>query len=153
MLFKSKQDEKTIQRAQQMYGKGINRGLAGFAPKSNKKHQAAATRQTEADHVWVTTTTLIPGRDYSLIDAVFGVATWVDPDVESDNHLTAGGEVAELTTAASKVRQLALDRLRAAAKKLHADAVVAMKFAETVATVNGRSLHTVTSSGTAVKFE
>ncbi len=41
MLFKSKNDQESIDRAKKMYGAGINRGLAGFVSQGRKKKKQA----------------------------------------------------------------------------------------------------------------
>ncbi len=156
MLFKSKQDEETIKRAQQMYGKGINRGLAGFVPNSKKKRKAQPTDHQEKGQVLLTTTELIPGQDYTIIDEVFGITTQSQnaiADLGASMKQTIGGELKAYTKAAEHARQVAIKRLRAAAKEKHADAVVGMKFDSEVATINGSQVQTVVAYGTAVKFE
>ena len=156
MLFKSKQDVETIKRAQQMYGKGINRGLAGFVPNSKKRRQAQAAEHQENEQIILTTTELIPGQDYTIIDEVFGITTQSQnaiADFGASVKQTIGGELKAYTKAAEHARQVAIKRLRMAAKAKHADAVVGMKFDSEVATVNGNQVQTVVAYGTAVKFE
>lgn len=156
MLFKSKQDEETIKRAQQMYGKGINRGLAGFVPNSKKKRQAQAAARPAAGRILLTTTETLPGQDYTIIDPVCGITTQAQnalADLGASVKQTIGGELKAYTKATASARQVAIERLRAAAKEKGADAVVGMKFDSAVATVNGSQVQTVVAYGTAVKFD
>lgn len=156
MLFKSKQDEETIKRAQQMYGKGINRGLAGFVPNSKKKRQTQTGARPAAGRVLLTTTETLPGQDYTIIDPVFGITTQAQnalADLGASVKQTIGGELKAYTKATASARQVAIERLRAAAKEKGADAVVGMKFDSAVATVNGSQVKTVVAYGTAVKFD
>lgn len=155
MLFKSKQDEETIKRAQQMYGKGINRGLAGFVPNSKKKRHDQATDHHVDGQILLTTTELIPDHDYTIIDEVFGVTTQsqnVIADLGASVKQTIGGELKAYTKSAEQARHVAIKRLRAAAQAKDADAVVGMKFDSEVATVNGAQVQTVVAYGTAVKY-
>lgn len=154
MLFKSKQDEETIKRAQQMYGKGINRGLAGFVPKSRLKRHSKDGRHSSGQ-ILLTTTDLVPGQDYTIIDTVFGITTQSQnaiADFGASVKQTIGGELKTYTKAAEGARQVAIKRLRAAAKAKGANAVVGMKFDSEVTTVNGSQVQTVVAYGTAVKF-
>ena len=156
MLFKSKQDEETIKRAQQMYGKGINRGLAGFVPSRKKKRQPQAAAHPTTDRVLLTTTETLPGQDYTIIDPVFGITTQAQnalADLGASVKQTIGGELKAYTKATASARQVAIKRLQAAAKEKGADAVVGMKFDSAVATVNGSQIQTVVAYGTAVKFK
>lgn len=65
MLFKSKNDQDSIDRAQQMYGAGINRGLAGFANLKQKK-----STQIDPQQSVVVTTTDRLAETYSHVVAV-----------------------------------------------------------------------------------
>ena len=44
MLFKSKNDQESIDRAKKMYGAGINRGLAGFVSPVSYTHLTLPTK-------------------------------------------------------------------------------------------------------------
>lgn len=112
MLFKSKNDQESIDRAKKMYGAGINRGLAGFVSQGRKKKKQSAI--SEFDEITLTTTEKIPGNDYRIIGVVFG---------------TANGE--EKTSA----HEQAIKVLRDKAKQMGADVVVAMRFESTSSTV------------------
>ena len=156
MLFKSKQDEETIKRAQAMYGQGINRGLAGFVPNRKKKRQSQAAARPTVDRILLTTTETLPGQDYMIIDPVCGITSQAQnalADLGASGKQPSGGELKTYTKANASARQVAIERLRAAAKAKGADAVVGMRFDSAVATVNGSQVQTVVAYGTAVKFE
>lgn len=112
MLFKSKNDQESIDRAKKMYGAGINRGLAGFVSQGRKKKKQSVI--SEFDEITLTTTEKIPENDYRIIGVVFG---------------TANGE--EITSA----HEQAIKVLRDKAKQMGADVVVAMRFESTSSTV------------------
>ena len=112
MLFKSKNDQESIDRAKKMYGAGINRGLAGFVSQGRKKKKQSAI--SEFDEITFTTTEKIPENDYRIIGVVFG---------------TANGE--EKMSA----HEQAIKVLRDKAKQMGADVVVAMRFESTSSTV------------------
>ena len=112
MLFKSKNDQESIDRANKMYGAGINRGLAGFVSQGRKKKKQSVI--SEFDEITLTTTEKIPENDYRIIGVVFG---------------TANGE--EKTSA----HEQAIKVLRDKAKQVGADVVVAMRFESTSSTV------------------
>lgn len=99
MLFKSKNDQEAIKRAQKMYGAGINRGLAGFVAQGRKKKEPVPA--TKSDEITLTTTENIPGNDYRIIGMVFGTAT---------------------------DQQHAIQSLQKNAQKVDADVVVSMRF-------------------------
>ena len=50
-----------------MYGKGINRGLAGFVPNSKKKRQTQTGARPAAGRVLLTTTETLPGDRKSVV--------------------------------------------------------------------------------------
>ena len=153
MLFKSKQDEETIKRAQAMYGQGINRGLAGFVPNRKKKRQSQAAARPTVDRILLTTTETLPGQDYTIIDPVCGITSQAQnalADLGASGKQPSGGE---LKTRRGAYQPPSRKRLRAAAKAKGADAVVGMRFDSAVATVNGSQVQTVVAYGTAVKFE
>lgn len=108
MLFKSKNDQESIDRAKKMYGAGINRGLAGFVSQGRKKKKQPTIEAV--DEITLTTTEKIPENDYRIIGLVFGTAT--------------GDEKASAHEQAIKV-------LRDKAKRVGADVVVAMRFEST----------------------
>lgn len=112
MLFKSKNDQESIDRAKKMYGAGINRGLAGFVFQGRKKKKQSVI--SEFDEITLTTTEKIPENDYRIIGVVFG---------------TANGE--EKTSA----HEQAIKVLRDKAKQVGADVVVAMRFESTSSTL------------------
>lgn len=73
MLFKPKDDQEAINRAEKMYGAGINRGLAGFvAQKDKQKKQGVPIAQEE---VVLTTTEHIPENDYRIIGTIVATGT------------------------------------------------------------------------------
>ena len=124
MLFKSKNDQKSIERAQKMYGPGINRGLAGFVGLQNKKKKHVKEQSTtNEEEIVLTTTEIISENDYRIIGAVFGTAK---------------------QSATGSAHQAALDALKKSAKQVGADVVVSMRF--------DSSDSTVTAYGTAVKL-
>lgn len=112
MLFKSKNDQESIDRAKKMYGAGINRGLAGFVSQGRKKKKQSAI--SELDEITLTTTEKIPENDYRIIGVVFG---------------TANGE------GKTSAHEQAIKVLRDKAKQMGADVVVAMRFESTSSTV------------------
>ena len=119
MLFKSKQDEETIKRAQAMYGQGINRGLAGFVPNRKKKRQSQAAARPTVDRILLTTTETLPGQDYTIIDPVCGITSQAQnalADLGASGKQPSGGELKTYTKANASARQVAIERLRAAAK-------------------------------------
>ena len=112
MLFKSKNDQESIDRAKKMYGAGINRGLAGFVSQGQKKKKRSVIEAI--DEITLTTTEQIPENDYRIIGVVFGTAT---------------GE--EKTSA----HEQAIKALQDKAKQVGADVGVAMRFDSTSSTV------------------
>lgn len=112
MLFKSKDDQESIERAQQMYGAGINRGLAGFVSQNRKKKSQAAKAYN--NEIVVTTTEKIPENHYRIIGAVYATVTQKE---------------------AFPAHEQAINQLREAARKAGADVVVAMRFDSTSSTV------------------
>lgn len=105
MLFKSKNDQGAIERAQKMYGAGINRGLAGFVAQGRKKKKSVTSTD---DEIVLTTTENIPENNYRIIGMVFGTAA---------DH------------------QQAVKALRKNAQKIGADVIVSMRFDSNNSTV------------------
>lgn len=106
MLFKSKNDQESIERAKKLYGAGINRGLAGFVSQGNKKKKLATIQQN--DEIVLTTTEKIPENKYRIIGAIYGTAV---------NH------------------EQAIKALQKKAREQRADVVVALRFDSTSSNV------------------
>ena len=109
MLFKSKNDQESMDRAKKMYGAGINRGLAGFVSQGRKKE-----KRSVIDEITLTTSEQIPENDYRIIGVVFGTATREEK---------------------TSAHEQAIKALRDKAKQVGADVVVAMRFESTSSTV------------------
>ena len=85
----------------------------------------------------VTTTERISGQEYEIIGEVFGLKSVV------------GGEIKGYTDMQREARDQAIERLKAEASKLGADAVVMMRFDS--GTI-GTDMQSVVAYGTAVKY-
>nr|WP_191976668.1 heavy metal-binding domain-containing protein [Secundilactobacillus kimchicus] len=100
----------------------------------------------------VTTTETIPGQKYTIIGEVFGLTTQsknVVRDIGASLKNIVGGEIKAYTEMLVEARNLAMDRLRANAAEMGADAIVMMRF-DTGSI--GDDMQSVAAYGTAVKF-
>lgn len=102
--------------------------------------------------ILVTTTENIPGKNYEIIGEVFGVTTQsrnAISDIGAGLKSMIGGEVRGYTKMLTTSRTEAIQRLRDAAQKQGADAVVMMRFDS--GSIAG-DMQSIVAYGTAVKF-
>ncbi|MFC6275581.1 heavy metal-binding domain-containing protein [Levilactobacillus tangyuanensis] len=102
--------------------------------------------------ILVTTTENIPGQDYTVIGEVFGLTTQsknVFRNIGASLKNVVGGEIKDYTKMLEESRDIAVDRLRANAAAMGADAVVMMRFDSGSI---GTDMQSVAAYGTAVKF-
>lgn len=100
----------------------------------------------------VTTTERIPGRNYEIIGEVFGATTQsrnVVSDFGAGLKSFFGGEIKGYTKMIDTSRKRAVERLTQEAERLHADAVVMMRFDSSL---DDTGMQSVVAYGTAVKF-
>ncbi len=100
----------------------------------------------------VTTTENIPGRPYQAIGLVRGNIVYskhVGRDIMAGMKAVVGGEIKSYTDMVNEARDIAEQRMEAAAAQMGADAVVMMRFAESTITQGSTEL---LAYGTAVKF-
>ena len=98
----------------------------------------------------VTTTERISGQEYEIIGEVFGLTTRsknMFKDLGAGLKSVVGGEIN--TDMQREARDQAIERLKAEASKLGADAVVMMRFDS--GTI-GTDMQSVVAYGTAVKY-
>lgn len=100
----------------------------------------------------VTTTEKIPGKEYEIISEVFGLTTVsrnMIQDLGAGFKSVVGGEIKQYTKMQKESRDKAIERLKAEADELGADAVVMMRFdSGTIQT----DMQSVVAYGTAVKY-
>ncbi|ANK60340.1 heavy metal-binding domain-containing protein [Loigolactobacillus backii] len=105
------------------------------------------------DKILVTTTEQIPGQNYEVIGEVFGLTTQsknIAKNIGAGLKNLVGGEIKAYTELLSDARDIAIQRLRANAVALGADAVVMMRFdSDSIST----DMETVAAYGTAVRFK
>jgi len=98
----------------------------------------------------VTTTERISGQEYEIIGEVFGLTTRsknMFKDLGAGLKSVVGGEIKGYTDMQREARDQAIERLKAEASKLGADAVVMMR-SGTI----GTDMQSVVAYGTAVKY-
>ena len=101
----------------------------------------------------VTTTEIIPGRDYEIIGMVKGSTVQTVNairDIGASFRTIVGGEVKKYNEMVSKARDLAMSRMVEEAASCGADAVVSIRFG-TSSIMQGAA--EVMVYGTAVKFK
>jgi uncharacterized protein YbjQ (UPF0145 family) len=100
----------------------------------------------------VTTTEKIPGQEYTVLGEVFGLTTQsknVIRNIGAGLKNIVGGEIKDYTKMLDESRHIAVERLRANAEAMGADAVVMMRFDSGSI---GTDMQSVAAYGTAVKF-
>lgn len=103
--------------------------------------------------ILVTTTEKIPGQEYTVIGEVFGLTTQsknVVRNIGAGLKNIVGGEIKDYTAMLNEARDISVERLRANAKEMGADAVVMMRFDSGSI---GSDMQSVAAYGTAVKFK
>ncbi len=103
--------------------------------------------------ILVTTTENIPDQDYEIIGEVFGLTTQsknIVRNVGAGLKNLVGGEIKDYTKMMVEARDVAIERMRANAVELGADAVVMMRFDSGSI---GTDMQSVAAYGTAVKFK
>ena len=101
----------------------------------------------------VTTTERIPGKEYEILGEVFGVTTQSKnafSDIGASLKSFVGGEVKAYTNMLEESREVAIQRLKANAKEMGADAIVMMRFDSGSIM---QEMQSVVAYGTAVKFK
>ncbi|WP_159649692.1 heavy metal-binding domain-containing protein [Erysipelothrix aquatica] len=101
----------------------------------------------------ITTTESVPGKEYEIIETVFGITTQsknMFKDIGAGFKSMVGGEVKSYTEMQEKARKDAVDRMRENAISLNADAIVMVRFDSS--TIGG-DMQSVIAYGTAVKFK
>lgn len=102
--------------------------------------------------ILVSTTENIPNRHYEIIGEVFGLTTQsknIVRNIGAGLKNIVGGEIKDYTKMMTEARDVAIDRLRANAVEMGADAVVMMRFDSGSI---GDDMQSVAAYGTAVKF-
>lgn len=100
----------------------------------------------------LTTTDTVPGRQIEVLGLVRGStvrAKHIGSDIVAGLRNLVGGEVKEYAALMAGAREQALDRMKAEAEKLGADAVIALRF-ETSTITQGAS--EILAYGTAVRL-
>lgn len=100
----------------------------------------------------ITTTEMIPNKEYEIIETVFGITTQsknMFKDIGAGFKSMVGGEVKSYTEMQENARKDAVDRMRASALALNADAIVMVRFDSSTI---GADMQSVMAYGTAVKF-
>ncbi len=100
----------------------------------------------------LTTTDTVPGREFEVLGLVCGStvrAKHIGSDIVAGLRNLVGGEVKEYAALMAGAREQALDRMKAEAEKLGADAVIALRF-ETSTITQGAS--EILAYGTAVRL-
>lgn len=103
--------------------------------------------------ILVTTTEIIPGKDYEIIGEAFGVTTQsrnAISDFGAGLKSIVGGEIKGYTKMLTNSRLEAISRLKEEAAKMGADAVVMMRF--DTGSIAG-DMQSVVAYGTAVKYQ
>jgi uncharacterized protein YbjQ (UPF0145 family) len=101
----------------------------------------------------VTTTENVPGQTYEIIGEVFGLTTQsrnIVKNIGASFKNVIGGEIKAYTEMLEDSRNEAIERLKANAQKMGADAVVMMRFDSGSI---GADMQSVAAYGTAVKFK
>lgn len=101
----------------------------------------------------ITTTNDIPGKEIQILGIVKGNtirARWFGRDIAAGFKNLVGGEIVSYTDMVSKTREEAQHRMIEEAKKLGADAIVAVRFS---ATEVMPSTAEILAYGTAVKIK
>lgn len=102
--------------------------------------------------ILVTTTEKIPGQDYEVLGEVFGLTTQsknIMRNIGASLKNVVGGEIKDYTKMLNESRNIAIERLRANAIAMGADAVVMMRFDSGSI---GTDMQSVAAYGTAVKY-
>lgn len=102
--------------------------------------------------ILVTTTEKIPGQDYEVLGEVFGLTTQsknIMRNIGASLKNVVGGEIKDYTKMLNESRNIAIERLRANAVAMGADAVVMMRFDSGSI---GTDMQSVAAYGTAVKY-
>lgn len=100
----------------------------------------------------ITTTEVIEGREYKILDIVSGSAVesvHIGKDILSGLKNIIGGELDSYTEMLESTREKALERMEEDAFKLEADAIVNVRFSTSQIT---QSASEIMVYGTAVKF-
>jgi uncharacterized protein YbjQ (UPF0145 family) len=100
----------------------------------------------------VTTSENIPGKSYQALGLVRGNIVYsknIGRDIMANMKTIVGGEIKSYTDMVNEARDVAEQRMEEAAAQKGADAVVAMRFAESTITQGTTEL---LAYGTAVKF-
>ena len=95
----------------------------------------------------------LPGRDYEPLDTVKGTVVYskhFGRDLAAGLKGLVGGELVGYTEMLNEARQIATDRMAAAAAELGADAVIGLRYAS-AALMQGAA--EILAYGTAVKFK
>lgn len=101
----------------------------------------------------VVTTENIPGKEYEVLGEVFGLTTQsknLFKNIGAGLKNLVGGEIGAYSEMLEESRDIAIDRLRANAAAMGADAVVMMRFDSGSI---GTDMQSVAAYGTAVKFK
>ena len=102
--------------------------------------------------ILITTTENIPGHNYEILGEVFGVTTQsrnAVSDFGAGLKSLVGGEIKGYSRMIENSREQAISRLREAANKKGADAIVMMRFDS--GSIGG-DMQSVVAYGTAVRF-
>ncbi|MBM6930124.1 heavy metal-binding domain-containing protein [[Clostridium] spiroforme] len=100
----------------------------------------------------LTTTESIPHKDYEIIGMVEGntiQSVHLGKDLLSGLKTLVGGELTSYNEMMNDARKLATSRMIEKAEKLHADAIVCMRYASSEVTQGAAE---IMAYGTAVKF-
>lgn len=106
-----------------------------------------------SEKMLVVTTEAIPGKEYEVLGEVFGLTTQsknVFKNLGAGLKNIVGGEIRAYSEMLEESRDIAIDRLRANAAEMGADAVVMMRFDSGSI---GTDMQSVAAYGTAVKFK
>ncbi|KRM92133.1 hypothetical protein FC80_GL000316 [Liquorilactobacillus cacaonum DSM 21116] len=114
--------------------------------------KVAKKGEMKMNQMLVVTTENIPGKKYEVLGEVFGVTTQsknVFRNIGAGLKNIVGGEIKDYTKMLEESRQVSVERLRANAAKIGADAVVMMRFDSGSI---GQDMQSVAAYGTAVKY-
>lgn len=103
--------------------------------------------------ILISTTETLPGHTYTVIGEVFGLTTQsknLFSNIGAGLKNMVGGEIKAYTQMLHESREKAIERLKAEAQKVGADAVVMMRFDS--GSIGG-DMQSVVAYGTAVKFD
>lgn len=106
-----------------------------------------------SEKMLVVTTENIPGKEYDVLGEVFGLTTQsknLFKNIGAGLKNLVGGEIGAYSEMLEESRDIAIDRLRANAAAMGADAVVMMRFDSGSI---GTDMQSVAAYGTAVKFK